>query len=263
MKAGAGPLRLWVFDFDGTLSPIVPDRAGAQLHPESLALLGEIAADPRNRVAVLSTRALDDLVSRVPVAGVILGGSSGLEWQIPGGRTFTPGEAMTRRLEQARTRVFPLLGRLGAIPGVEIEDKRWSVAVHYRRVLPEAMSSLVPLLGELDRCPGIRVYSGPMAAQVQLLPSVNKAFGVRLLCRFLNFDAGRGRLFYAGDDENDAAAMRWVLSRKGTAFAVGKQVRVPGALAVDGPPALARVVRAQIGHPQPARKPGEREEPTG
>ena len=262
MKAEAGASRLWVFDFDGTLSPIVTDRTGAQLHPGSLALLGEIAADPRNRVAVLSTRALEDLVTRVSVPGVILGGSSGLEWRIPGGRTIVPGEATKKRLEEARTRVLPLLGRLGAVPGVEIEDKRWSVAVHYRSVLPEAMPLLVPLLGELERCPGIRVYSGPMAAQVQLLPSVNKAFGVRLLCRFLNFDAGRGRLFYAGDDENDAAAMRWVLSRKGTVFAVGKQVRVPGALTVDGPPALARAVRAQIGHPQPARKAGEGEEPT-
>lgn len=263
MKAGAGPLRVWVFDFDGTLSPIVPDPTGAQLHPASLALLGEIAADPRNRVAVLSTRALEDLVPRVPVPGVILGGASGLEWRIPGGHTIVPGEATTKRLEEARARVLPLLGRLGAVPGVEIEDKRWSVAVHYRRVLPEAMPLLVPLVGDLERCPGIRVYSGPMAAQVQLLASVNKAFGVRLLCRFLNFDAGRGRLFFAGDDENDAAAMRWVLSRNGTVFAVGKQVRVPGALAVDGPPALARAVRAQIGHPQPARKAGEREEPTG
>lgn len=170
---------------------------------------------------------------------------------------------MKKRLEEARTRVRPVLERFGAVPGVEIEDKRWSIAVHYRGVLPEAMPLLVPLLDELERCPGIRVYSGPMAAQVQLIPSVDKVFGIRLLCRFLNFDARRGRLFFAGDDENDAAAMRWVLSRNGTVFAVGRQVRIPGALAVDGPPALARAVRAQIGQPHSARKAGEREEPTG
>ena len=125
------------------------------------------------------------------------------------------------------------------------------------------MPSLVPLLGELESCPGIRVYSGPMAAQVQLLPSVDKAFGVRLLCRFLNFDAGGGRLFYAGDDENDAAAMRWVLSRKGTVFAVGNRVRIRGVLSVDGPPALVRAVRAQIGGSRPGRKSGEGEKTTG
>ncbi len=257
MKAGAGPLRLWIFDFDGTLSPIVADRAAAQLHPASLAILRDLSADLVNGVAVLSTRALEDLAPRVPVPEVVLGGSSGLEWRMPGGRTILPGEATRRKLDDARTRVLPLLERLGAIPGVEIEDKRWSVAVHYRRVPPETMPMLVPLLDELERCPRIRVYSGPMAAEVQFLPSVNKALGVRLLCRFLNFDAGRGRLFYAGDDENDSAAMRWVLSRKGTVFAVRNRVRIPGVLSVDGPPALARAVRAQIGRRRPARKAGD------
>ncbi len=263
MKAGAGPFRLWIFDFDGTLSPIVADRAAAQLHPASLAILRDLSADRVNRVAVLSTRALDDLAPRVPVPEVILGGSSGLEWRIPGGRRIHPGEATGRRLERARARVLPILGRLGAVAGVEIEDKRWSAAVHYRRVPPETMPTLVPLLHELERCPRIRVYSGPMAAEVQFLPSVDKAFGVRLLCRFLNVDAGRWRLFYAGDDENDAAAMRWVLSRKGTVFAVRNRMRIPGVLSVDGPPALVRAVRAQIGGSRPGREAGDAEKTTG
>ncbi len=255
--------RLWVFDFDGTLSPIVADRAAARLHPASLALLRDLARDRRNRVAVLSTRTLGDLASRVPVPGVILGGSSGLEWRVAGGRRILAGEATRRKLENVRALALPLLERLGAIPGVEIEDKHWSAAVHYRRVAPETMPTLVPLFEELEGCPGIRVYSGPMAAEVQFLPAVNKALGVRLLCRFLGFDAGRGRLFYAGDDENDAAAMRWVLSRNGTVFAVGKLVRVPGALAVSGPAALARAVRAQIGGPGDAPDAGDGRESAG
>ncbi len=263
MSAGPDARRLWVFDFDGTLAPIVPDRDAARLAPDSLVLLKDLARDPRSRVAVLSTRTLDDLVPRVPVRGVILGASSGLEWQVPGGRRVLAGEAARKRLETARAGALPLLTRLGAVAGVEIEDKRWSAAVHYRNVSPETMPSLVPLFGELERCPGIRVYSGPMAAEVQFLPSVSKVFGVRLLCRFLGFEAGRDRLFYAGDDENDAVAMRWVLARNGTVFAVGKLVRVPGALAVSGPSALARAVRAQIGGPGSTPDAGEGRERTG
>ena len=263
MRTGPTPPRLWVFDFDGTLAPIVPDRAAARLHPDALALLRDLAADPRSSVAVLSTRALDDLAARVPVPEVILGASSGLEWRLPGGRRILPGGAARRKLEGARARVLPLLGPLGGIPGVELEDKRWSIAVHYRHVLPETMPTLVPLLEELDRCPGIRVYSGPMAAEVQLLRPVGKALGVRLLCRFLKFDAGRDRLFFAGDDENDAAAMRWVLAHNGTVFAVGKQVRIPGALAVDGPGALAHAVRAQMGAGGASRIGGDDRETAG
>jgi trehalose 6-phosphate phosphatase len=76
---------LWVFDFDGTLSPIVPDRAAARLHRECERMLRFLARSPWNRVAVLSSRTLDDVGSRVPVPGVFIGGASGLEWRFPGG----------------------------------------------------------------------------------------------------------------------------------------------------------------------------------
>ncbi len=257
MRTGPDAPRLWVFDFDGTLSPIVADRSAAHLHPDALALLRDLSADPRSRVAVVSTRSLDDLAPRVPVPDVILGASGGLEWRVPGGRRIVPGRATRRKLEDARARVLPLVGRIGGIPGVEIEDKKWSVAVHYRGVSPETMPELVPLLAELERCPRIRVYGGPMAAEVQFIRSAGKVLGVRLICRFLKFDAGRDRLFFAGDDENDDAAMRWVLAHNGTVFAVGKQVRIPGALSVDGPVALVRAVRAQIGVGSPSRSAGE------
>lgn len=263
MTREPGSPRLWVFDFDGTLAPIVPDRAAARLHPACRALLEDLAAGAVNRVAVLSTRALDDLALRVPVAGVILGGSSGLEWLLPGRRRVGPRPATRAKFAETRARISPLLDRLAAIRGVEIEDKRWSVAVHYRRVPPDAMPGLVPRLDDLERCPGIRVYAGPMAAEVQLVPSVNKEFGLRRLCRLLAFAPGRWRLFYAGDDENDAPAMRWVLAQKGTVFAVGRQVRVPGALVVHGAAALARAARAQAGLEPPPRRRIREEEAAG
>jgi trehalose-phosphatase len=238
-----GSPRLWVFDFDGTLSPLVPDRNDARLHPDSRALLKSLAADSRNRVAVLSSRSLEDLAPRIPIPGLFLGGGSGLEWRLPGGHRIRPGDKAEKRLEEAREAVLPAMTRIRAFPGVDLEDKRWSVAVHFRRVLPEALCMLLPLLRDLKKHPGIRVYEGPAAAEVQFFPSVNKSFGVRRLCRLLGLDPSKDRIFYAGDDENDAVAMRWVLSRRGTAIAVGGRIRVPGVLRVDGPAGLARAVR--------------------
>jgi trehalose 6-phosphate phosphatase len=232
-----------VFDFDGTLSPLVPDRGAARLHPESRALLKSLAAESGNRVAVLSSRSLEDLASRIPVPGLFLGGGSGLEWRLPGGHRIRPGDKAEERLEAAREAVLPDMTRILAFPGVDLEDKRWSVAVHFRRVLPEALCMLHPLLRDLKKHPGIRVYEGPAAAEVQFFPSVNKSFGVRRLCRLLRLDPAEDRIFYAGDDENDVVAMRWVISKQGTAIAVGDRVRLPGVLRVDGPVGLARAVR--------------------
>ena len=80
-------------------------------------------------------------------------------------------------------------------------------------------------------------------AEVQMLPQVNKSFGMRRLCRLLDVDPSACRLLYAGDDENDAVAMRWVLRKGGIAFCVGKPMRIPGVRAVEGPADLARAVR--------------------
>jgi len=242
VKLGGGSRKLWAFDFDGTLSPLVPDRNAARLHPAARSLLKHLAADPWNMVAVLSSRSLEDLAARVPVAGLFLGGGSGLEWRLPGGNRRIPGEEAERRLEKAREAVLPALARLSAFPGVELEDKRWSAAVHFRHVLPEALPMLYPLIRGLKMRPGVRVFEGPAAAEVQFFPSVNKSFGIRRLCRILKFDPSCGRILFAGDDENDAMAMKWVLSKQGTAIAVGGKVRVPGVRVVDGPAGLAQAV---------------------
>ncbi len=261
MKPGDGSRRLWFFDFDGTLSLVVPDRNAARLHPASRAMLKELMADSRNRVAVLSSRALEDLASRVSVPGLFLGGGSGLEWRLPEGHRIRPGEEAERKLQEVRDAVLPGLTRISAFPGVDLEDKHWSAAVHYRRVLPEALCMLAPLIRELKKQPGIRVFEGSAAAEVQFFPSVNKSFGVRRLCRFLGFDPSSGTIVYAGDDENDAVAMRWVIARKGTAIAVGNRIRIPGALRVDGPVALARAVRELVDRTGSQRKRVIRENP--
>ncbi|MGA2226789.1 MAG: trehalose-phosphatase [Syntrophobacteraceae bacterium] len=238
-----GNRRLWVFDFDGTISPIVPERNSARLHPEWRKLLNELSRTPGRSVAVLSSREIEDLSRRVPLPSVILGGASGLVWRLPGGHKICPGNVAETRREKSRAVLAPLLSRLSSFPGVDVEDKGWSVAVHYRRVLPKAVAMLQPLMEELEETHGIRVFRGPYVAEVQLLPQVNKSFGIRRLCRFLGVDPPKAQLLYAGDDENDAVAMRWVLRKGGIAFCVGKPMSIPGVRVVETPVDLARAVR--------------------
>jgi trehalose 6-phosphate phosphatase len=242
MKVESGWRRLWAFDFDGTLSLLVPDRDAARLHPACRYLLKFLSEDPRNIVAVISSRSLTDLISRVPVPGIFLAGGSGLEWRFPTGHRIIPGDAAERKLAESREAVLSELSRLSAFPGVELEDKKWSVAVHFRHVLPEALCMLDPLMRDLKKHPGIRVFEGPAAAEVQFFRSVSKSFGIRRLCRILEFDPSRGRVFYAGDDANDVMAIKWVMKRKGEAILVGDRVRVKGVRNVQGPQGLARAV---------------------
>lgn len=244
MRGGKGYRRLFAFDFDGTLSPIVPVRTEARMHPASRRLLRDLAHAPRRLVAVLSSRSLEDLESRVFLARVYLGGGSGLEWRLPGGQRLQPGGDAAERVETARALLRPALEEISSVPGADIEDKRWSIAVHYRRVSPDARATLGRLLDGIRRREEVRMFDGPSVAEIMLLPGWEKSRGLESLCRFLRFDPSGGRIVYAGDDENDGTAMRWALSRKGIALAVGIRPRVSGARVVTGPVSLARAVRA-------------------
>jgi len=108
---------------------------------------------------------------------------------------------------------------------------------------------LEPLLKELQGASDVRVFRGPSVAEVQLLRNVSKSFGVRTICRIIGFDPSKDRILYAGDDENDAVAMRWVLRKNGIAFSVGDAAHVHGARTVENPVALARAVAALAGIP--------------
>jgi len=238
-----GRRSLWVFDFDGTLSPIVPDRNEARLHRECDRMLRFLARSPWNRVAVLSSRTLDDVVSRVPVPGIYVGGASGLEWRLPGGHRIGPGAASETLLAARRKAVFPLFEEIATVPGVEIEDKGWSVAIHYRNASPRSFRRRVSLFQRLRNRNGIKVFRGPEVVEVQMLGYGGKSAGVRRLCRLSDWDPDRESVVYAGDDENDAVAIRWVLSKGGTGIVVGNRITVPQAFHVEGPSDLARAVR--------------------
>ena len=175
------------FDFDGTLCPIVRDPEQAELRPSTRRLLGELArAYP---VVVISGRALSDVRARLvglDLAGVI--GNHGLE----------PGHA-TRALERTVERWRAVLeAELDGCPGVVIEDKHYSIAVHYRRSRNKrlARARIAAALAELR---DVRVVGGKQV--VNLLPPGAPHKGVAL-------ERERARLgcdtaLFVGDDETD------------------------------------------------------------
>jgi trehalose 6-phosphate phosphatase len=229
--------RFWIFDFDGTLSPIVPDRRGARILPQARDLLWGLASTPEELVAVLSSRLLDDLIPRVEVPGVYLGGGSGVEWLLAGGKRWT-AVGMAERLPEARETLIPAIGNLLSIPGIILEDKVWSVAIHLRGLRPDQREQISSFLKDRLRRQGIRFFRGPEVVEIQFLPEVDKVFGVKTICEVLGVDPRRDRLIYAGDDENDAIAMAWVIQQGGLAVKVGYSQIVPGAWHVTNPAAL-------------------------
>ncbi len=235
--------RLWIFDFDGTLSTIVADRSKAAIHPDCQEVISEIAVQPHQHVAILSSRMLEDLYFRVRIPGIFLGGSSGMEWITPDGKSLHPEEKLELKLFSKRSAVIPEIEVLRPCPGLDIEDKKWSFTFHFRNASAESKKKIALLLRRLEIVFEIRMFYGPEAIEIQLLPEINKAFGVQALCKHLKFKPSRGNLIFSGDDENDAIAMQWIVQRGGIAFSVGDSPLVVGSKVVDGPVSLAEKIR--------------------
>jgi trehalose 6-phosphate phosphatase len=243
MKPDLGRATLWVFDFDGTISEFASSPAEAEIHPACRDLLRDLAALPLHRVAILSSRRLDDVIARVDIPGLFLGGGSGMEWRRPTGERFPADPNQAARLRMSRQVILPNLRILEQIPGIELEDKQWSLAVHVLRAPPVSRNLAEKYLCRLRDRRILRFFKGREVFEIPFLPGMSKAVGVKRISEILQSNHGGNGMVYAGDDENDATAMEWVLRQGGMAFSVGKKAIIEAAHHVPGPDMLAAEIR--------------------
>lgn len=163
------------FDYDGTLSEIVPDPGSAA--PVSGATEALTAAAKQGPVAILSGRDLADVRARIPVPGIWYAGSHGFELISPEGDFHQNEEAAAAVpvLEQAAQFLREELSR---VAGVRVEHKRFAVAIHYRAVDPDELGDVVAAAHKLGLRKGLRVTSGRKV--VELRPNVDWDKGTTL-----------------------------------------------------------------------------------
>ncbi len=180
-----------LFDFDGTLAPIVEDPGGATPAAGALELLGRLAQRFR-RVAVVSGRPRSFLAGIVPTS-VDISALYGLESRIDGVFSDHPDAASWRSVVDRVTASADLPS------GVLLEPKRYSLTAHFRRV-PEAESAVGVWAKEVAAATGL--VARPAKASVELHPplDVDKGTAVRLLAD------GCRAVAYVGDDVGDLPA---------------------------------------------------------
>lgn len=237
----------WIFDFDGTLSPIVADRNAARLHPDCRKLLKELSGNESHHVAILSSRMLDDIVPRIDVPGVYIGGNNGLRWYLPQGRVLDCTNLFSGHLRKTRRLMIRRIMALKELPGIDIEDKEWSVAVHLRKMDPETKQKAAKHIQAWENLEGIRILKGPEAMEIIFSSFFNKSVGIQVICKHLHYSPGNDTLIYAGDDENDALAMEQVLFMGGKAITVGSRNLLPDTYLAKNPEALAHLCREMAG----------------
>lgn len=131
-RLAAGTKRLLVAtEFDGALCPITDPLSNAVIPPVILEILGQLSLSPSVALAVISRRALDDLVRRVPLQ-IILAGNYGLAVCGPG---FSFEHSVARKIRpQLAEACHHLRQVVSAWKGAWVEDKELTAAIHYSDV---------------------------------------------------------------------------------------------------------------------------------
>ena len=175
------------FDFDGTLAPIVDAPARAEMRTRTRALLHKVAS--RFACVVLSGRARQDVCQRlggIPVREVF--GNHGLE----------PWHSSEALFLQVREWAAVLSEHLASRPGVWIEDKGFSLSIHYRSCA-DPRRARKDALAVLAKLKGARILPGKLVYNVMPVSTLHKGIVFTAAMSYFKHDSA----LYVGDDQTD------------------------------------------------------------
>jgi trehalose 6-phosphate phosphatase len=221
---------LLAFDYDGTLAPIVAQRDRARMRRETRALLADVAR--RYPCVVISGRRLDDVtrrLNRIPV------------WHVFGNFGHEPAPPAQPPPERVQDWVRKLTEDLPSHRGLVIEEKKYSVTIHYRSVRDKrrAVEAIKQAVTELKDA---RAINSPQA--ITLMPHGGPDKGVALQQARRQFACDTA--IYVGDDETDEDAfasdrpVRLLSIRIGFAGESKARFRLRGQTEID---ALLRILK--------------------
>lgn len=233
-------------DFDGTLAEFELDPTAVTLTPSRQILLQTLSRRVDLSAGIVSGRRISDLRERVPAApSMFFAGLHGLEIEGPGLKfahkavaLAAPGLSLLSK--DLRRAVKPL-------PGVFVEDKAYSIALHVRgaskadrlHAITRFNALSEPLLSEGT----VRLQPGDNV--LELLPNVDWAKGdaVRAIIRHVETDTKEPVWpVYLGDDATDEDAFEEI-GTNGLTIAVGKRP-AGAAFQIDDPTAVESFLKA-------------------
>jgi trehalose-phosphatase len=195
-----------MLDIDGTLAPIAPTPDAAVVPPETRDVLRQLVELPQVHVALVSGRSVADASRMLHVEGIWLVGNHGLELRNPAGEiSVTEGALEYEDAIEAASNALAPIAR--AAPGALVENKRWTVSLHYRLVDPGETNALVGYARDLARTLGLRATDGKKIIELRPPIDVDKGTATTAFANRVGA-LERGAVLYAGDDQTDEDAFR-------------------------------------------------------
>ena len=253
-KSPDRPLVL-LFDYDGTLAPLVSHPRNAFMLPAARESLAALASVEGVTVAVVSGRAIGSVQSLVGIHGLWYSGSNGMQIDMGTEQRIDSCIAGFEALADALTTA--LEGPVKWFRGTWIERKPGCLSLHFRNLLPLMAACFVEEVQDVLKalqptCPPLRVREVSKAIEVALADSWTKGDAISWMLMRCPMNAFP---VFACDGANDEEGVAIVNARGGLTIGIGPDApagvtlrrATPGDLAEDLT-TLARLLTAPAPH---------------
>jgi trehalose-phosphatase len=203
----AGRPLLLMLDIDGTLAPIAPRPSLARVPDETRDILAELARRPQVIVVVVSGRAAHDARQMVSVENLWTIGNHGAEVIGPSGEV-TVDPAVARYATPMGRVAQTLETALAGFDGVLLENKQWTLSVHYRLADDAVVPRLQDVVKDSAERDGLLVTQGKRVIEIRPPVKINKGTAIRRLAERLGAFSPNASLLFAGDDATDEDAFQ-------------------------------------------------------
>jgi len=197
-------------DYDGTLTPIVSRPELAVMSDEMREIIRSLAK--RHTTAIVSGRMREDVERLVNIEGLFYAGSHGFDIRGPQVSLIQPAAEKTIPLIAQITR--QLNKNVGNWKGVLIEDKKFSVGIHYRLAQEDVVPELEGVaLKIIHKYPELRLMRGKKVFEILPAFEWNKGKAIQWIMQALGLSFSGVSAVYIGDDTTDEDAFRTLRSR--------------------------------------------------
>jgi trehalose 6-phosphate phosphatase len=183
---------LLAFDYDGTLSAMAPTPERARMRTTTRRLLRAVAE--RYPCVIISGRRRADISRRIENIPL---------WHVAGNHGVEPWGENEIFASRVRAWTGPLKDQLAGFEGVILEDKTYSLTVHYRHAR-QKRRAVKAIRNAVDKLKGARIMGGNHAVNIVPRGAPDKGVALERVRNLLVCDT----VVYVGDDDTDEDAFR-------------------------------------------------------
>ena len=212
-------------DFDGTLAPIAETPDKAAIPKKTKELLIKLSKITDCKIVIISGRDVKDLKAKILIKNVVYSGSHGLKID---GFGFKFKAIVSQKQKNVLKTIKNILeDKLKNINGILLEDKEFSICIHYRLVNKKNISVVNDVINDVislyEKNKAIKTKHGKKVLEIMTPVKWDKGKAALRILRKQRDLLKKKEVFpvYFGDDKTDEDAFN-VLKNKGLTVFVGK-----------------------------------------